>query len=56
MLCDILDCQPNDLLEPVAEQAEQTRTNTDDTPDRAEGRKIGDLRPVRARVRRPPEG
>lgn len=53
-LCDILDCQPNDLLEPVIEQAEQTRTGTGE-PSR-EGLGIGELRPIRATVRRPHDG
>ena len=66
-LCDILECRPNDLLEPVVEFAEQARTGTDDTDDdtdetshgqeaRPEGLGIGDLRPVRARIRRPSAG
>lgn len=50
-LCDILHCQPNDLLEPVVQLDEQTRTGTDDRP--AEGLGIGELRPIRAVVRRP---
>ncbi|MFD6358066.1 helix-turn-helix domain-containing protein [Nocardia tengchongensis] len=52
-LCDILDCQPNDLLEPVALQAEQARTGTDGHTE--EGHGIGALRPIRATVRRPHE-
>ncbi|PZS25288.1 MAG: XRE family transcriptional regulator [Pseudonocardiales bacterium] len=58
-LCDILDCDPNDLLEPVAEQAEQAKTGTADHSDDGvgagpkEGLGIGELRPVRATVRRP---
>ncbi|WP_306307081.1 MULTISPECIES: helix-turn-helix domain-containing protein [Nocardia] len=52
-LCDILHCQPNDLLEPVAAHTEQTRTGTDG--HHLEGLGIGDLRPVRAVVRRPHE-
>ncbi len=59
-LCDILDCEPNDLLEPVAEQAEQAKTGTADNADSVgdgakEGLRIGELRPVRATVRRPHE-
>jgi len=50
-LCDILACQPNDLLEPVLVHAEQTRTGTDGHG--LEGLGIGDLRPIRAVVRRP---
>jgi DNA-binding Xre family transcriptional regulator len=53
-LCDILDCDPNDLLEPVAEQAEQAKTGTDTAPRESSG--IGELRPIRATVRRPPDG
>jgi len=54
-LCDILDCEPNDLLEPVAEHVDAARTGTGDGTDesRRDGLGIGDLRPVRARVRRP---
>lgn len=51
-LCDILDCQPSDLLEPVVKQAERAKTGTD-TP--REGLGIGQLRPIRATVRRPRE-
>ena len=54
-LCDILDCDPNDLLQPVAEQGEQTKTGTADTTA-AEGLGIGELRPIRATVRRPHDG
>lgn len=55
-LCDILDCDPNDLLEPVVEQAEQARTGTSNDDARAsEGLGIGELRPIRAVVRRPDE-
>ncbi|MGI8762302.1 MAG: helix-turn-helix domain-containing protein [Jatrophihabitantaceae bacterium] len=50
-LCDILDCDPNDLLEPVAEQAEQAKTGTGDNPK--EGLGIGELRPIRTTIRRP---
>jgi DNA-binding Xre family transcriptional regulator len=54
-LCDILDCGPNDLLEPVSAAVEQTRTGTSDSEPsrRGEGLGIGDLRPVRATIRRP---
>jgi DNA-binding Xre family transcriptional regulator len=56
-LCDALDCQPNDLLEPVVEQAEQAKTGTTGRGrgGKAEGLGIGELRPLRATVRRPPE-
>ncbi|PZS35838.1 MAG: XRE family transcriptional regulator [Pseudonocardiales bacterium] len=53
-LCAILDCEPNDLLQPVAEQAEQAKTGTDTTPRESFG--IGELRPIRAAVRRPNDG
>lgn len=47
-LCDILDCTPNDLIELQHEQIIRTAPAPDDT-----GPGIGDLRPVRAKVRRP---
>jgi len=50
-LCDALDCEPNDLLQPVAETVTTARTGTGDT-----GPGIGDLRPIRAVVRRPDQG
>ena len=53
-LCDILDCDPGDLLQPVAEQGEQVKTGTTDA-DSKEGLGIGELRPIRAAVRRPHE-
>jgi DNA-binding Xre family transcriptional regulator len=46
-LCDILDCTPNDLLELRQEQVRQVPAVGDTGPG------IGDLRPIRARVRRP---
>lgn len=49
-LCDILDCSPSDLLELVTEAVQ--------TPKKAaaaEGLGIGELRPIRATVRRPHE-
>jgi DNA-binding Xre family transcriptional regulator len=49
-LCDILDCEPNDVLQPVVEAVKVTKTGTDAGPG------IGDLRPIRARIRRPGEG
>ena len=52
-LCDILDCKPNDLLEPVVEQAQRAKTGTDTAA--REGLGIGELRPIRATVRRPDE-
>ena len=47
-LCDILDCEPNDLLTPTVVAVEKTKAAG---AERGPG--IGDLRPVRARVRRP---
>lgn len=46
-LCDILDCTPADLLELHVEQQRRAPAVNDSGPG------IGDLRPVRARVRRP---
>jgi DNA-binding Xre family transcriptional regulator len=46
-LCDILDCGPQDLIEVVA-QPRQVRKAAG-----GEEAGIGELRPVRARVRRP---
>ena len=46
-LCDILSCTPNDLLELQQEQIRQAPAAGQTGPG------IGDLRPVRARVRRP---
>lgn len=47
-LCDVLDCAPNDLLEVGVAAAETTATAAGGT-----GPGIGDLRPIRAKVRRP---
>lgn len=49
-LCDILDCAPNDLLQPVAEAATVAKTGTEAT-----SAGIGTLRPIRAKIRRPHE-
>ena len=46
-LCDILSCTPNDLLELVAEQVREAPAVNDSGPG------IGDLRPIRATIRRP---
>ena len=46
-LCDILDCEPNDLLQPLVEE-ERAKTGTGEL-----GPGIGDLRPIRATIRRP---
>jgi len=48
-LCDILNCTPNDLIEMRVEQAERSVAVNDAGPG------IGDLRPVRAKIRRPGE-
>ncbi|MFE7720818.1 helix-turn-helix domain-containing protein [Nocardia rhizosphaerihabitans] len=50
-LCDLLDCKPNDLLETVVINEERADTGTDGRTE--EGLGIGDLRPIRAVVRRP---
>jgi DNA-binding Xre family transcriptional regulator len=47
-LCDILDCGPGDLLQPTIEAVEAPVAKAAGT-----GPGIGDLRPVRAKVRRP---
>jgi DNA-binding Xre family transcriptional regulator len=47
-LCDILDCGTNDLLTPTVVAGEKAKAAGDER-----GPGIGDLRPVRARVRRP---
>ena len=54
-LCDALECQTSDLLQPAVEELGDARTGTTDEPDRkaGEGLDIGSLRPIRARVRRP---
>jgi len=48
-LCDILECDPNDLLEPVVATVRAVRTGTE------AGSHIGDLRPIKASIRRPHE-
>lgn len=47
-LCDILDCEPNDLLSITAQPAKTAEKAAGE-----DGPGIGSLRPVRARVRRP---
>ena len=47
-LCDILDCGPTELLEPVREPVVLAKSGTTDS-----GPGIGALRPIRAKVRRP---
>jgi DNA-binding Xre family transcriptional regulator len=46
-LCDILVCTPNDLLELAREQVLEGQAVNDSGPG------IGDLRPLRAKIRRP---
>jgi hypothetical protein len=46
-LCDILACTPNDLFELAQEQIREAPAVNDS------GSGIGDLRPIRARIRRP---
>lgn len=46
-LCDILDATPNDLLELHVEEARPVKAANERGPG------IGELRPIRARVRRP---
>jgi DNA-binding Xre family transcriptional regulator len=52
-LCDILDCQPNDLLEPVVEPTALARAGGEAGGPRHDGLGIGELRPIRATIRRP---
>ncbi len=53
-LCTILDCTPNDLIEihPVG-IGQTTRTGTTNRPE-VSGPSVGSLRPVPARIHRPP--
>lgn len=51
-LCDALDCDPGDLLVPAVVDAPRARTGTHDGAAEA-GPGVGDLRPIRARVRGP---
>lgn len=46
-ICDALGCTPNDLIEPVVQQQQATKTGTETGP------KIGTLRPIRTTIRRP---
>ncbi|QGG94940.1 helix-turn-helix domain-containing protein [Actinomarinicola tropica] len=52
-LCDILDCTPNDLMEVVLESRQVRKTGTANAG--GEGPAVSDLRPVRARIKRPPK-
>lgn len=47
-LCDALDCAPNDLLIPVAAAPKAKAAAAGGS-----GPKVGSLRPIRARVRKP---
>jgi DNA-binding Xre family transcriptional regulator len=47
-LCDIFDCSPSELLQPIRETVVRAKTGTTDS-----GPGIGELRPIRAVVRRP---
>lgn len=47
-LCDALECTPNDLIVPVVQHQPAAKTATGES-----GPKLGSLRPVRARIRRP---
>ncbi len=48
-LCDALGCTPTDLITPVVVEQKQAKTGTTGEG----GPQIGELRPIRARVRRP---
>lgn len=48
-LCDALGCTPSDLITSVVAGQEGARTGTTDEG----GPKLGDIRPIRARIRRP---
>lgn len=47
-LCDALACTPADLIAGVVGEQKQARTGTNEG-----GPQIGDLRPIRAKIRRP---
>lgn len=47
-LCDILDCTPNDLVEPVAKEA--NRNKKTDPSAKAQNNAPEDLKPSRARI------
>ena len=54
-LCDILECEPSDLLQPSV-QPDQATAATGTGPGAGAGDGgpgIGDLRPIRATIRRP---
>lgn len=47
-LCDILECTPADLLELRVDEVREQRTGTTES-----GPGVGNLRPIRAQLRRP---
>lgn len=52
-LCDILDCTPNDLIEPVVQTTRAKATGTGGAIAKADS-VIGDRKPRRAEIRRQP--
>ncbi|WP_067722815.1 helix-turn-helix domain-containing protein [Nocardia yamanashiensis] len=52
-LCDILDCTPNDLIEPVAEARRPKATGTGGAIAKADS-VVADRKPRRAEIRRQP--
>lgn len=53
-LCDILTCTPNDLIEPL-ELPQSQRQDAAAGDQHAGSTGVGELRPVRARIVKPPE-
>lgn len=55
-LCDVLACDPGDLMSTVVIDA-LAKTGSEDTNarDQERGPKLGSIRPIRTRVRRPHE-
>lgn len=51
-LCDALGCTPNELMTPIVETS-MARTVSDNTGLADRGPRLGDIRPVRATIRRP---
>jgi DNA-binding Xre family transcriptional regulator len=49
-LCDLLDCEVGDLIEPVAERSQQRKQAAGTGEERAQKRIKDGLRPVRARI------
>lgn len=50
-LCDILECEPSDLLQPSVQPDQASAATGTGAGDGGPG--IGDLRPIRATIRRP---